>query len=289
MALTPRLLDGRSVAAAIRTELSQRVGRLKAAGTFPKLGVVLAGSYAPSHLYVRNKERACRELGIEVTTARFPDSVTFPELADTIQRWNADPGLHGMIIQLPLPDGIDESALLELIDPLKDADGLTPTNLGLLVAGRPRVLPATPAGIIELLVRHHITISGQRVVVVGRSELVGKPLANMLLLRGPRGDATVTVCHTRTKDLTGICQQAQILIVAAGKAGVITGAMVSPGTVVVDAGINRTEQGITGDVDFDSVAPKTQAITPVPGGVGPMTVAMLLANTVRLAEQHHRP
>ncbi|MEO0080284.1 MAG: bifunctional 5,10-methylenetetrahydrofolate dehydrogenase/5,10-methenyltetrahydrofolate cyclohydrolase [candidate division WOR-3 bacterium] len=278
------MLDGKAVAAAIRKELAQRVARLKALGVTPKLGVLLAGSFVPSQIYVRNKERACAAVGIEVETARFPDSVSIGEITDTVRRWNEDANVHGMIVQLPLPGRIERDAILELVDPRKDADGLTPANLGRLVSGHPRVLPATPAGIIELLVRFQIPIAGQRVVVIGRSELVGKPLANILLMRGAKGDATVTVCHTKTKDLPDICRQAQILIVAAGRAGLVTGEMVTPGVVVVDAGINRTEQGIVGDVDFDSVAQKARAITPVPGGVGPMTVAMLLVNTVMLAE-----
>ncbi len=279
-----RILDGKAVAREVRAEVKVRAGRLRERGIVPKLGIVLAGGFAPSQIYVRSKERACARAGIEVEVARFPDETTFEELRDRIQEWNQDKALHGMIVQLPLPGGIDSSKVLDLVKPGKDVDGLTSMNLGKLVAGRPEFMPATPAGIIELLVRSRVGISGRRVVVVGRSELVGKPLANILLLRGDRGDATVTVCHSKTRDLAEVCRSADILVVAAGRARLVDGDMVKPGAVVIDVGINRTEQGLVGDVDFDSVAAKASAITPVPGGVGPMTVAMLLVNTVKAAE-----
>jgi methylenetetrahydrofolate dehydrogenase (NADP+)/methenyltetrahydrofolate cyclohydrolase len=216
----------------------------------------------------------------------LPATAQADEVSDIIVRLNNDRRCHGIILQLPLPRHLPGEALIEMIDPEKDVDGLTPTNLGRLMAGRPGFVPATPAGIVELLVRYSIPIAGRRVVIVGRGELVGKPLANLLLLRGERGDATVTVCHTQTKDLSRFCLDAEILIVAAGRPGLITGAMVSSGVVVIDAGINRTENGIVGDVDFESVAAKARAISPVPGGVGPMTVAMLLANTVQAAKRN---
>jgi methylenetetrahydrofolate dehydrogenase (NADP+)/methenyltetrahydrofolate cyclohydrolase len=279
-----RILDGKAIAGQVRLEVAERVGRLREKGIAPKLGILLAGDYAPSRIYVRSKEKACALAGIEVETSRFDTSATFDALRSQVEQWNRDRAVHGMIVQLPLPEGMDETKLLECVDPGKDVDGLTPANLGRLVAGNPWFLPATPAGIIELLVRNGIGISGRRVVIVGRGGLVGKPLVNMLLLRGERADATVTVCHTRTTDLAGACRSAEILVVAAGRARLVTGDMVSEGVVVVDAGTNSVEGKLVGDVDFDSVAPKAKAITPVPGGVGPMTVAMLLSNVVLAAE-----
>jgi methylenetetrahydrofolate dehydrogenase (NADP+)/methenyltetrahydrofolate cyclohydrolase len=216
---------------------------------------------------------------------RLPESASFADVAAVIESWNRDPAVHGFIVQLPLPRGIDAHAVLKLVSPDKDVDGLSPASLGALAAGRPGFMPATPSGIIELLLRNGITIPGKRVVIVGRGELVGKPLANMLLLRGERGDATVTVCHSRTQDLSAVCRTAEILVVAAGRARLVTGEMVSEGVVVVDAGTNSVAGKLVGDVDFETVAAKASAITPVPGGVGPMTVAMLLANTVKAAEQ----
>ncbi|MGQ9708619.1 MAG: bifunctional 5,10-methylenetetrahydrofolate dehydrogenase/5,10-methenyltetrahydrofolate cyclohydrolase [bacterium] len=281
----PLILNGKSVAKKVRAELSEQIAELKSAGVNPRLGIILVGNHPPSLIYVANKERACAEIGIEVETIRLPDTTSRDEIENVINRLNLDQRFHGMILQLPLPEHLNSDALIEMISPDKDVDGLTPTSLGRLVTGRPGFIPATPAGIVELLVRYSIPISGRRIVIVGRGELVGKPLANLLLLRGERGDATVTVCHTRTHDLARFCQGAEILIVAAGRPGLITGKMVSEGVVVIDAGINRTENGIVGDVDFDSVAERAQAITPVPGGVGPMTVAMLLANTVMAARK----
>jgi len=280
-----RILDGKTTARQVRAELAEKVTGLRSRGVAPKLGIILAGSYAPSQIYVRSKERACRKACVEVETRLFGDDVSFEALRDQVEQWNRDRAVHGMIVQLPLPKGINEAAVLESVDPAKDVDGLTPVSLGRLVSGRPSFLPATPAGIIELLVRNQITISGRRVVIVGRGALVGKPLVNLLLLRGARADATVTVCHTRTRDLAASCLSADILVAAAGRPRLITGDMVGDGVVVVDAGTNSIDGKLVGDVDFDTVAPKASAITPVPGGVGPMTVAMLLANVVLAAEQ----
>jgi len=278
------LIDGRAAARAVRAELQERVVRLRERGTVPGLGILLVGDFAPSHVYVRSKEKACAATGIDVDTVRLPANATRDEMAAAVARWNQDRAVHGMIVQLPLPGGIESNDLIDLIDPDKDADGLTPVSLGRLLAGRPRFVPATPAGIVELLVRYQIPISGAHVVIVGRGALVGRPLASLLLQRGARADSTVTVCHSRSRGLADLCRSAEILVVAAGRAGLVSGEMVSDGVVVIDAGTNRTEKGLVGDVDFESVAARARAITPVPGGVGPMTVAMLLANLVRAAE-----
>lgn len=280
----PLILDGKKVSRLIREELKDRVVTLRRNGIVPKLAIVLVGEYEPSLIYVTNKERACRSTGIEVETFRLGADVEESTVVEIINRCNEDRKIHGIILQLPLPGHLDKDRLLEVIKPEKDVDGLTPVNLGKLAAGKPRFIPATPSGIVELLIRYSISPKGRRVVIVGRGELVGKPLANLLLMKGERGDATVTVCHSQTLDLKSVCRAAEILVVAAGKPGLIKADMVSEGAVVVDAGIHRTEQGIIGDVDFDSVAKVAGAITPVPGGVGPMTVAMLLYNTVEAAD-----
>ena len=279
------ILDGKACARQVRAEVKERAARLRKRGTAPKLGIVLAGDFAPSQIYVRSKQRAGERAGIEVEVARFPESVSRDELLGKVHDWNEDTSVHGVIVQLPLPGGLDSAEVLELLSPDKDVDGLTPTSLGRLVAGRPGFLPATPSGVVELLDRNGITASGRRVTIVGRSELVGKPLANILLLKGGPGDATVTVCHSRTPDLGACCREADILVAAVGRPKLVTGEMVKPGAVVVDVGINRTDDGLVGDVDFEAVKQKASAITPVPGGVGPMTVAMLLRNTVLAAEK----
>jgi methylenetetrahydrofolate dehydrogenase (NADP+)/methenyltetrahydrofolate cyclohydrolase len=231
---------------------------------------------------VRNKKRAADDVGINSRDYLFPQGCTQAELLETIAGINRDSSIHGVLLQLPLPKGMDEDQAVAAIAPEKDADGLHPTNLGQLLAGKPGAIPCTPAGCIEILDHYGIPIEGAEVVVVGRSRLVGKPLAQLLLAR----HATVTMCHTRTRDLAGHCRRADILCVAAGRAGVITGDMVRDGAVVIDVGVNRLPTGkVTGDVQFDSVSPKARAITPVPGGVGPMTVAMLMRNTARAARR----
>jgi methylenetetrahydrofolate dehydrogenase (NADP+)/methenyltetrahydrofolate cyclohydrolase len=275
----PLILDGRACAEVVRAEVAARAVELRRRGVVPALRILFAGDDPASQVYVRNKE------GIDTQVKRMPAPVTFEELRITIEAWNRDTGVHGIVVQLPLPAGLDGGMVLSLVSPAKDVDGLTPASLGALVAGRPGFTPATPSGIVELLARNGITISGRRVAIVGRGELVGKPLANMLLLHGPRADATVTVCHTKTLDLAAVCRSAEILVVAAGKARLVTGDMVSPGTVVVDAGTNSIDGKLVGDVDFQSVSARAAAITPVPGGVGPMTVAMLLQNVVKAAEE----
>lgn len=278
------ILDGKAVSHVVNNTTALRVERLRRRGIVPKLGILLAGDFAPSLVYVRNKVRACAKVGIEVDTVHLSSTATENELVAIVHRWNQDPHIHGMIVQLPLPDGIRTRNVIDRLAPIKDVDGLTSENLGRLLAGQPRFLPATPAGIVELLCHYEIEITGAHVVIVGRGGLVGKPLANLLLLRGNRADATVTVCHTKSRNLAEFCRQADILIAAAGQAGMIRGEMVRDGVVVVDAGTSRTVSGIVGDVDFDTVAPRASAITPVPGGVGPMTVAMLLSNLVAAAE-----
>jgi methylenetetrahydrofolate dehydrogenase (NADP+)/methenyltetrahydrofolate cyclohydrolase len=285
MMTQPLILDGKAAAKAIRAELARRVAVLEASGTKPGLRILLVGSDPASQVYVSSKEKASAGIGVSARVERLPESASFADVAAVIESWNRDPAVHGFIVQLPLPRGIDAHAVLKLVSPDKDVDGLSPASLGALAAGRPGFMPATPSGIIELLLRNGITIPGKRVVIVGRGELVGKPLASMLLLRGERGDATVTVCHSRTQDLSAVCRTAEILVVAAGRARLVTGEMVSEGVVVVDAGTNSVAGKLVGDVDFETVAAKASAITPVPGGVGPMTVAMLLANTVKAAEQ----
>ncbi|MEO0050771.1 MAG: bifunctional 5,10-methylenetetrahydrofolate dehydrogenase/5,10-methenyltetrahydrofolate cyclohydrolase [candidate division WOR-3 bacterium] len=276
----PLILNGKRVAKTIRSELAEQVSNLKSSGINPRLGIILVGNHPPSLLYVTSKEKACTEVGIDVKTFHLPESASKEQVAEIIHQLNEDRTFHAQILQLPLPSHLPSEELIGMISPFKDVDGLTPVNLGRLVAGRPLYVPATPLGIVELLVRYSIPISGRRIVIVGRGELVGKPLANLLLLHGTRGDATVTICHSKTTNLAHFTKEAEVLVVAAGRPSLITGDMVSEGVVVVDAGINRSEHGVVGDVDFNSVASKAQAITPVPGGVGPMTVAMLLKNTV---------
>ena len=280
----PLLLDGKAAARAVRAELSQRIAVLQTRGVKPGLRILQVGSDPASSIYVSSKVKSSAKIGIDARVERLAENADLAAIAGVVGAWDLDSSVHGFIIQLPLPRGIDAHAVLELVSPTKDVDGLSSTSLGALAAGRPGFMPATPSGIIELLLRNCITMPGKRVVIVGRGELVGRPLASMLLLRGQRGDATVTVCHSRTRDLGVICHTAEILVVATGHAGLVTGEMVSEGVVVVDAGTNSIGGKLVGDVDFGSVAPKASAITPVPGGVGPMTVAMLLANTVRAAE-----
>ena len=246
----------------------------------PTLAVILVGEDPASQIYVRNKKRAADEVGITTRDYLFPQGCSQAELLATIAGINRDPAIHGILLQLPLPKGMDEDAAVAAIAPEKDADGLHPVNLGNLLGGKPGAVPCTPAGCMEILDHYRIPIEGAEAVVVGRSRLVGKPLAQLLLAR----NATVTMCHTRTRDLAAHCRRADILCVAAGKAGVVTGDMVRDGVVVIDVGVNRLPTGkVTGDVHFDSVAAKARAITPVPGGVGPMTIAMLMRNTHRAA------
>jgi len=274
-----QILSGKEVAAKVLAEVKAGVAALRAKTTVqPGLAVVLVGDDPASQIYVRNKKRAADEVGIATRDFLFPGGCSQAELLETIRTINADPTLHGILLQLPLPKGMDEDQAVAAIAPEKDADGLHPMSLGNLLGGKPSAVPCTPAGCIEILDHYGIAIEGAEAVVVGRSRLVGKPLAQLLLAR----NATVTMCHTRTRDLAAHCRRADILCVAAGRPRFITGDMVKEGAVVIDVGVNRLDTGkLAGDVDFDSAATRARAITPVPGGVGPMTVAMLMKNTWR--------
>jgi methylenetetrahydrofolate dehydrogenase (NADP+)/methenyltetrahydrofolate cyclohydrolase len=260
-------------------------------GARPGLGVVLVGDDPASHSYVRGKERACRDAGIFTETLRPAASTTQEELLGIVEGLNRDPRFHGILVQLPLPDQIDEDAIIRSVLPSKDVDGLHPENAGLLFAGAPRFAPATPLGVQRMLIEEHVETDGANVVIVGRSKLVGRPLAALLLGRGEGANATVTVCHTGTKDLGAHTRRAEILIAAAGRPNTITGDMVKPGAVVIDVGVNRIDDPgrksghrLVGDVNFEEVSEVASAITPVPGGVGPMTIAMLLHNVLRSAK-----
>ncbi len=280
------LIDGKKVAADIRAELAAQVSRICAEGLRPPgLAVILVGDDPASQVYVRNKERACSEVGIVSFPHHLPAQATQDDVLQCIVDCNRQPEVDGILLQLPLPAGLDTQACLLAIDPAKDVDGFHPVNMGRLALGLPGFIACTPAGIIELLKRYNITTSGKRAVVVGRSNIVGKPLSMLLTQPGPFGDATVTLCHSRTPDLAEQCRQADMLFLAMGRPRAVTGDMVRKGAVVIDVGINRTPEGLCGDADFASVSQKAAAITPVPGGVGPMTIAMLLANSIK-AWQH---
>ncbi len=286
-----KVLDGAALAKEVRGEVAAGVLEMQQKhGVTPGLGIVLAGDDPASGVYVRNKGRACDEAGMFSEAFHLPPATSQPELLRLVERLNADPKFHGVLVQLPLPEQVNFEAVTEAVDPAKDVDGVHPYNSGLLLQGRPRFVPGTPAGVQQLLLRNGYDPQGRQVVICGRSEIVGKPLAALLMQRQPGGNATVTVCHTGTRDLPAVTRQADILVAAMGQPGVITAGMVGDGAVVIDVGINRvadpTRRGgyrLVGDVDFDGVAPKAEAITPVPGGVGPMTIAMLLTNTLTAA------
>ena len=280
-----QILNGKTIAEEIRREITTEVAALKVErGIVPCLVALIVGDDPASHLYVSNKEKACQQVGIESRILRLPDATTTSELLRYIDQFNADPSVHGILVQLPLPKSCDEQQILDAIDPGKDVDAFHPENVGLLSQGRPRFLPCTPHGVQQLLVRSGIPTTGQHVVIVGRSDIVGKPMALMMVQKSAGADSTVTIVHSRTKNLAELTRQADILIVAIGKAKFITGEMVKPGAVVVDVGINRLPEGkICGDVDFDSAKEVAGAISPVPGGVGPLTITMLLQNTLAAA------
>lgn len=276
------ILDGKPVAAKVQDAVATGVADLRARGVMPTLAVVLVGEDPGSQVYVGRKRAACQAVGIVARDHLYPQGLDESSLLALVRELNADPSVHGVLIQLPLPPGIDEDRVIAALDPRKDVDGFHPENLGRLLAGQPAVVPCTPAGILEILDHYGIELKGVEAVVVGRSRIVGKPLAQLLLLR----HATVTVCHTRTRDLAAHTRRAELLAVAAGRPAVITGDMVRPDAVVVDVGVNRLPDGkLAGDVDFASVSPRVRAITPVPGGVGPMTVAMLMRNTLAAARR----
>jgi methylenetetrahydrofolate dehydrogenase (NADP+) / methenyltetrahydrofolate cyclohydrolase len=278
------LIDGKAIAAQVRREVADRTAELAERGITPGLATVLVGDDPASKVYVAGKRKACVEVGIKAWDHDLAASISEQELLALLAELNLDPAVHGILVQLPLPEHIDEQKVLLSVEPHKDADGFHPQNLGRLLTGNSVVAPATPTGIREMLVRSGVEISGAEVVIVGRSNIVGKPLAAMLMQKAPGANATVTVCHTGTEALAAHTLRAEILVAAIGRAKAITGPMVAPGAVVIDVGINRTEAGLVGDVDFDAVFEIASAITPVPGGVGPMTIASLLSNTVTLAE-----
>jgi methylenetetrahydrofolate dehydrogenase (NADP+)/methenyltetrahydrofolate cyclohydrolase len=276
------LIDGKSVAARVRARVAARVAQLESrAGVRCGLATIKVGDDPASAVYVANKHRACQEAGMASFDVQLPATATQEELHAKIDEVCADPRIHGMIVQLPLPAHLDEEAALDRITPEMDADGLTPASQGRLLTGRPGPRPATPAGVMELLDAYGVPLEGANAVVVGRSEIVGKPQALMLLER----NATVTICHSRTRDLPAVTRAADVLVVAVGRPRMIGAEHVGEGAVVIDVGINRLEDGLAGDVDFVAVQPKARLITPVPGGVGPMTIAMLLANTIAAAER----
>ena len=277
------LIDGKATAATIREELKAQIAScLAAAGRAPGLAVILVGEDPASQVYVRNKEKACADVGIVSLPHRLPPDTTQATLLALIRQLNARDDVDGILLQLPLPAGsdMDGQACLLAIDPAKDVDGFHPENVGRLSLGLPGFVSCTPAGVMELLERYNLSPAGKKAVVVGRSNIVGKPLAMLLSRPGPFANATVTVCHSRTTNLAEECRNADFLFLALGKPRFVTGDMVKPGAVVLDVGINRTDDGLCGDADFASVSEKAAAITPVPGGVGPMTIAMLLKNTV---------
>ena len=284
--MTAAILDGKKLAQQIQEELRDEVADfIENNGEVPTLAAILIGDDPASEVYVRNKRQACERVGIESRLHRLPATTQQDELLGLIARLNKskDDTVHGILVQLPLPAHLDATRILHAVNPRKDVDGFHPENVGRLVQGSPRFVPCTPLGIQQLLLRNQIPIAGREVVVVGRSETVGKPMALLLMQRGAGGDATVTVCHSRTPDLAAITRRADVLIVAAGKPQLITAAMIKPGAAVIDVGIHRTDSGLVGDVDFASVSQVAGHISPVPGGVGPLTVTMLLANTLAAA------
>ena len=286
-----RLISGNDISSSIYGELKDRIASLKAKGIVPGLAVILVGEDPASQVYVRMKGKKCEELGMHSVTITLPADTSEEELLKKVDELNKDDKIHGFLVQLPLPKYMDEDKVINSIDPGKDVDGFHPSNVGSMLIGKPVFLPATPAGVQQMLIRSNVSTEGKHVVIVGRSNIVGKPIAAMLVQKGAGADATVTVVHSRTKDLGSHTRQADILIVAMGKAKFVTKDMVKEGAVVIDVGTNRiddptTEKGsrLVGDVDFENVKEMTSAITPVPGGVGPMTICMLMANTVKAAE-----
>ena len=288
--MAAQLIDGKVISKAVKEDVRARVEALIAKGIRPGLATVLVGEDPASHIYVRNKQRTCEELGMHTVGHNLPATTSQSDLLALITRLNDDPAIHGILVQLPLPKPLRSEPILNAVSPDKDVDGLHPFNMGKLLMGEPRFVPCTPAGMMAMLDYHKLPIEGKTAVVVGRSNLVGKPAALLLLHR----HATVTVCHSKTPNLAEVCRRADILVAAIGKAHFITADMVKDGAVVIDVGINRLPDGkLVGDVDFAAVAPKASWITPVPGGVGPMTIAMLMQNTMLAASMtadagHHR-
>lgn len=277
-----KIIDGKALAAAVKQEAAQQVAQLKEKGITPCLAVVLVGEDPASQVYVRGKINDCAQCGIESRSIRLPEDVTQAELLVQVKQLAEDASVHGILVQLPLPTQIDEKTVIDAIPPEKDVDGFSPVNVGRMQIGEPCYLPCTPAGCIRMIESTGMEIAGKHAVVIGRSNIVGKPAAMLLLAK----NATVTICHSRTQNLKELCASADILVAAVGRAGFVTGEMVKPGAVVIDVGINRGADGkLYGDVDFDAAAEKAAWITPVPGGVGPMTRAMLMLNTVEAARR----
>lgn len=290
--MTARTLDGKRIAAEVRREVKDRAAELGARGVVPGLAFILVGDDPASAVYVRSKGLACDEAGFHSVTERLPSTAAQDEVLALVRRFNADERIHGILVQLPLPDAMDEDAVLHAIDPVKDVDGFHPVNAGLLSSGGDGFVPCTPLGVREILLREGIETRGRHAVVVGRSNIVGRPMVSLFLRYGVGGDATVSVCHSRTPDLGAITRQGDILVVAVGRPEMIRGDMVKPGAVVIDVGINRVDDParpgktkLVGDVATAEAAQVASAITPVPGGVGPMTIAMLLSNTLLAAER----
>jgi len=287
-----QIIDGREVANNIREEISEKMGELKSRGITPGLAVVLVGNDPASETYVRMKGRACEKMGIKEKTFTLPESTSQDELLELVSQLNQDKTYHGILVQMPLPEQINPDVIIEALSPEKDVDGLHPTSMGRLVAGKAGFIPCTPHGILKLLEYYDLETDGKHAVVVGRSILVGKPIANLLYQKNATGNATVTICHTHTDDLAQFTRRADILIVAAGAPRAVTADMIKPGAVVIDVGINRVEDTsrergyrLEGDVDFEKAQKVAGYITPVPGGVGPMTITMLMQNTVWSAER----
>ncbi len=284
--MAAQILDGKSLAASIRTALKERVTTLVQRGVRPGLAVVLAGDDPASRVYVRNKRLAATETGVHSELIELPATIGQAELRERIERLNDNPAIHGILVQLPLPKSIDAPAVLDAITPAKDVDGFHEMNLGALLAGRPAVVPCTPGGVMRLIEHARIPLAGRHAVVVGRSNIVGKPVAQLLLQK----DATVTICHSKSSNLSELTRQADVLIAAVGRPKLVRADMVKPGACVIDVGVNRLEDGkLAGDVDFEAVKEVAGWITPVPGGVGPMTIAMLLENCIRAASRELEP
>ena len=278
------MMDGRAVAEKWKTAVAQRAQELIEQGVTPHLAVILVGENAASQVYVRNKENACSRVGIRSTIIRLPEACTQEELENAVLSLNQDESVHGILVQLPLPKELNEARVLALIDPDKDVDGFHAMNSGRLMNGQPRFVPCTPLGVMKLLEAYDIPVRGKHAVIIGRSNIVGKPMAMLLLA----ADATVTVCHSKTENLAEMTRQADILVAAVGKANFVTGDMVKPGATVIDVGINRVDGKLVGDVNAEQVESVATYLTPVPGGVGQMTIAMLLSNTLDAAERHAR-
>lgn len=292
--MAAKILDGKAIAQDIRAELKARVAELKKQGIVPGLGVLLVGDDPASRSYVTAKEKACEETGLYSREIKLPPTASHKEILDVVKAFNADDQIDGILVQLPLPDSSMEQSVIEAIDPDKDVDGFHPVNVGRMMLGLPAFLPCTPHGVLQILKRSGIKTSGAHVVVIGRSNIVGRPLVNLLSQKSELGDATVTMCHTRTKNMAELTRQADIIVAAVGRPNTVTADMVKPGAVVIDVGVNRVPDAtakagfrLKGDVDFEAVAQKAAAITPVPGGVGPMTITMLLTNTVESAMRRH--